>query len=320
LKDYDIKLGESDFNTEADMNFNILDANFEDKFAFKLQTVSQSIGKINSTLFTTSFGANRLVYNHKLNSNLIVSGGIYMAGGEAINFFIMPHISTAYRLNEQLSLFLTYTSNYKMLTMSDILLANRYAEFKNTYNLLTKEINKIIINSNYEIDKYIQIYTTLSYSRVHDQLYFNDIDTNRIFEIGKTKANVYNIKTELLFHNGPFGMFYGSINLNFVKQLNGKYLPYYPVFNSSLSYKYNITNKLDIEPGLTINVKSYSDIENNKSEKSLCVDLNAKAIYHFAKQVDLFCKIENIVNHKNYYYNIYREKPFDILVGLQYRW
>jgi outer membrane receptor protein involved in Fe transport len=139
------------------------------------------------------------------------------------------------------------------------------------------------------------------------------------FDVNFSPARTYNFYTNILFHLGPGGEFYGSAEYNDVKNLNGNVIPYQPKIKASVSYGYNFDFGLYAEPKIYFNSESYADAINSVKTNPF-VNLAIKFGYKFVPNFSINAEISNILDRKNIHWNGYREAPLDLMAGFTYKW
>ena len=115
------------------------------------------------------------------------------------------------------------------------------------------------------------------------------------------------------------GTFYGQTEFNSVKFLNGNIIPYSPQFKVSTIYSFPKISNFLISAELKFYGKSFGDIDNKVSINSF-IDLGGKIKYFLFENLSINAEIQNILNKDNYIWNNYKEKPFDLILGLTYEW
>jgi len=236
--------------------------------------------------------------------------------------FLSPYASVGIRFNKNLSLFGEFSPQAEFLTAGYFLNANRYFNQLNFYNIYYKKINQIKGVLKYEFEKYFEIDGGMEYYQASNQPYFwesipSGNDTVQIgkFDIVETKAWSLSIFSNLLFHLGPYGIFYGTIKLNDVRDPDNFFIPYHPVINASMTYGYDFKFGLNTQAALIFASKSYADIKNTQSISSY-VDLSLNFAYKIIPNISLTLSILNLMDKNNYIWKDYLEPPLDIIGGV----
>jgi hypothetical protein len=91
---------------------------------------------------------------------------------------------------------------------------NRYFNPQNFNNFYLKKTHNINAVLKYEYDKYFQIDGGFRYYSSDQLPYFIDSIKTGSFSLQSADAKSITIFSNLLFHLGPFGIFYGTIEYN----------------------------------------------------------------------------------------------------------
>jgi len=104
-----------------------------------------------------------------------------------------------------------------------------------------------------------------------------------------------------------------------VKNSDGNKLTYTPYFFTNFAYSYRFASDLLGKVELSYFDGSYADLENSIELPSY-FDLSLYLRYNLIENLALTGTIDNLFNTKNYIYKNYREKPFDVIFGVEYSW
>jgi hypothetical protein len=249
--------------------------------------------------------------------------GFNYAKAENRSFFF-PYASLGMKLSKDLSLFGELNPHAEYISNGDFLRENIYNIPTNTPNVFLKK--KFALNGvlKYEYDKYFEIDAGASYFKAKDLPYFSDENSPGKFAVALTDADSYTAYVNLLFHAGPYGIFYGNAELNSTKDGDGNIVPYYPQAKVSLVYGYGFfENKLNAEAGLDMFSEQYTDIKNNTGKKNAIpsfIDLRFKLKYEIIPQFQLTFEMTNLLNRDNYLWNYYYDIPLNVIGGLSFKW
>jgi hypothetical protein len=245
--------------------------------------------------------------------------GFNYAKTENNNFF-SPYASLGMKLSEDLSLFAELNPHTEYISNGDFLRENHYNIPTNTPNVFLKK--KFALNGvlKYEYYKYFEIDAGASYYNAKDLPYYSDLNSPGKFEVALTGADSYTAYVNLLFHTGPYGIFYGNVELNSTKDGNGNIVPYYPRAKVSLVYGYGFfENKLNAEAGLDMFSKQYTDIKNTDMIDTF-INLRIKLKYEIVSQFQLTFEMTNLLNRNNYLWNNYKDIPLNVIGGFSFQW
>jgi len=120
-----------------------------------------------------------------------------------------------------------------------------------------------------------------------------------------------------LYHTGPNGVLYGSIDYYRLRDNNGNKIPYYPWLKGNATYGYEFVNGFLTELSLLFNSDRYTDIANTKKLDAF-FDLGIKFTYKVDRSFILNLELMNLLNRNIYYWDVYKEKPVDLKLGLNY--
>jgi hypothetical protein len=252
-----------------------------------------------------------------ISNTLRVSGGIsYSKSGD--NIYTAPFAALAFKINNYFSLFGEYSPYAEFITSSNLLKSNRYYDPQNFYNFFFKKKNSFTAAVKYEYDKYYQVNAGIKYFTSSNYPFLQDSSATGSFFLAKAGANSFTIFADLLFHMGPFGVFYGNVELNETKSA-GLFIPYHPRFKTSLFYGYDFDFGLKTEVSLTYASESYVDIS-NIMKLSDYFDLGLKFSYAIVQDFYFTVKISNLLNNDIYFWKGYKEPPLDLVAGFRYMW
>jgi hypothetical protein len=230
--------------------------------------------------------------------------------------FLSPYASVIIVLGDKLSVFGEFAPHAEFLTSGDFLRQNRYFNQNNFFNIYYKKINAIKGVVKYEFEKYFQIDAGLDYFLASDFPYF--VDSIK-FEIETMKTRSWTAFSNLLFHLGPYGVFYGRVEVNDTRDMSRNFIPYYPVIKADLSYGYNFNFGLNAGASLYLASKRYTDLQNLSYINSY-IDLGLKFSYKVLTDFFITLQLSNLLNRDNYTWNGYFEPPLDLILGINFQW
>lgn len=242
--------------------------------------------------------------------------GAYLANYTDHSFF-MPKASLQMTLNENFSLFADFSPAIEFLSFSDIISINRYSDFVPAAFQKKKADMKVSLR--YEYGKYFEITGGVGFASYDNFLYFEDNIKAGVFTPQTADAKRFYSFVKLNFHPGPMGYLYSDIMFQSMRNGSDKYIPYQPMLDASVVYGYDFDMGLTFKAKFDLQASAYSEIANNSklpSFQSLSVSLGYKVLNNLTVKLDL----DNITDSKNYFFRGYREKPFDIVAGVEYRW
>ena len=249
------KFSESVFFTNLYSKFEFSSFNIGFNFLYELQDVNlERVG--NNTL---DYALVRPFIGFNFTKNFKTSFGFTYtkSAKEAYSF---PYAAFALKVDKHISLFGEYAPGAEFVSNTKLLRTNRYYDPESYFNILFEKKHLLSFTMKYEYEKYFQIDGGFEYMATDNIPYFNDELSRGNFAIAKSDAVSYSGFVRLLFHLGPYGVFYGSVEGNDTKNGSDKFIPYYPQIKSSLSYGYNFNFGLNSEAILRYNSKAFADI------------------------------------------------------------
>jgi hypothetical protein len=242
--------------------------------------------------------------------------GAYLANYNSHNFF-MPKANIQLVLNDNLSLFADFSPAIEFYAFSDIVSVNRYSDY--TPAVFQKKKADMKVSVRYEYGKYFDITGGIGFASYDDFLYFEDNITTGIFTPYTTSAKRFYSYVNLNFHPGPMGYFYGNVTFQNMQNDNDMYIPYQPALDASLVYGYDFDMGILFRTKLDFQTSIYTGIANNEKLSSF-VNLGFSVGYKILNNLIVKLDLNNATDSRNYFFRGYREKPFDIVAGVEYRW
>jgi hypothetical protein len=251
-----------------------------------------------------------------ISNALRVSGGIsYSKSGG--NTYTAPFAALALKINDFFSVFGEFSPHAEFITSSDLLKSNRYYNPQNFYSFFYRKKNAFTAAVKYEYEKYYQINAGVRYFTSSDYPFLQD-SLNGKFFLATLEATSFTVFTDLLFHLGPFGVFYGNVELSDTKNDVDRFIPYNPRVKTSLQYGYNFDFGLKTEASLEYAAGNYFNLSN--TQKTDYVDLGLKFSYEIISDFYFTVKLSNLLGDDIYYWKGYKEPPFDLVAGFRYMW
>ncbi len=255
-----------------------------------------------------------------ISSLMKVKFGFNYAESNNTSFF-RPYGSIAMQFNKSLSLFGEINPHAEFISNGDFLRENYYNVPVNTPTVFLKKKFALHGILKYEYDKYFEIDGGVDYYNAGNLPYFTDENEPGKFDVAVTGANSYTAFINLLFHEGPYGIFYANAKINSTKNADGNIVPYYPQSELSLVYGYDFFDKkLNASASLNYYSKQYTDIKNINKPVDPYFDAGLKFKYLVFPQFRLTLEVLNLFNYNNYLWNNYKEPPLNIIGGFSYQW
>ena len=293
---------------------NIEEFSFGVKSLYKVQFLKNDI--VNKS--TKDFISIRPFIGYSYQENMKASIGINYSNFNDKDK-VYPYLFFGSKINERFSIFAEYSPQAVFLGNGYFLDMNPYFSIQNFVNLVYEKKNSFHVSAKYDYDKFYEINGGLKYFSSPTLPYFESSILKGRFNVAAASSKSYTGYVNLLFHLGPYGYFYGSVELNQTKMSDGKILPYHPALNSYLSYGYNFDFGLNSELTLNYLSKQFTDVANSNSINPF-VNLTLDLKYKISPEFNLTLELNNLLNRKNYRWLEYQEMPLDLVFGLIYRW
>lgn len=302
-------------NGYAKAFFSIFNIGIQTEYKKQFLTIDKPLTVIPSS-GVNNFISIRPAGGMNISDALKVSGGIsYSKSGD--NTYTAPYAALALKINNFFSLFGEFSPHAEFITSNDLLKSNRYYNPQNFYNFFYRKKNFLTAAVKYEYEKYYQINAGIKYFTSSDYPFLQDSIIGK-FYLTTSEATSLTIFTDLLFHMGPYGVFYGNIELSDTKNDAGKFIPYNPRVKTSLQYGYDFDFGLKTALSLDYAAGSYFNLSN--TQKTDYVDLGLKFSYEIIPDFFITTKLSNLLDDDIYYWNGYKEPPLDLVAGFRYMW
>jgi hypothetical protein len=196
---------------------------------------------------------------------------------------------------------------------------NQYYDQQDLQRVFLKKKNKLRATLKYEFDKYYQIDGGVEFFDADNLPYYSNRDSSGFFEVLTSDATSWDFFLNMLYHLGPYGYFYGSVNYMNVQDSDSRKVPYYPGLTASLIYGYNFSQVWRSEVKLSYLSDRYADPENSDVRKlPSFADIGLKVSYTIQRNFGVFFELNNVLNTKMAVWEGYQEKPIDVLLGFNF--
>ncbi|MBZ0184181.1 MAG: hypothetical protein K8F60_17110 [Melioribacteraceae bacterium] len=244
--------------------------------------------------------------------------GLSMAKQDS-NSFITPFVGANIKLEKGISLFAEYHPQYQFNSIRELININRYMKFGNAENYFVKDNSKFKLAIKYEYLTQFDVSAGFEARTVDNYFYFEDRTSTGFFDTYKED----DVKIVTLFLNSNlltnrFGNFFADLRIQDARASFNNVIPYEPGVVFTAAYNYNFNFGLNATLRYKFSSESYSDIQNSVKLPYLnSLDLFVK--YELFTNFYTFAELNNIINNKNYYWKLYQEKTFDVLLGIEYQ-
>jgi hypothetical protein len=233
--------------------------------------------------------------------------------------FSAPYASAALHLEKNITLFGEFAPSTEFLTENYFIRINPYFNVNTFTNLFFEKSNVLKAVLKYEYGRYFEINLGLNYYTSDEIPYFKNDTLNGTFNLATTGGNSIAGFTNLLFHLGPYGIFYGTAGYEDTKDDGGKFIPYHPEWTASLNYGYDFEMGLSSGVSLYYNSKTFADLINTQTLNSY-IDLGLNFSYKITPGFSITLKMDNLINNENYKWLRYKDHPLNITGGIKVTW
>lgn len=237
------------------------------------------------------------------------------------NNFGAPFVSAGLKLNKNLTLFGEYAPIPELVSPGTFLRRNEYFNAINYASTYFEKSNFIDVAVKYEFGPYYQINAGVKYFTSDEYPYFVNSSEAGKFELDNIKMKSVNPYMNFLYHLGPFGKFYGTVDVSLVESdldTLSNTIPYHPLLKASGAYSYWFLKQLESRVKLAYYSKTYADVENEIAIDPF-VDLGLDFVYSVQPDFDITLSLNNLLNNKNYKWFGYKEMPLNVIFGINYR-
>ncbi|MEW6194571.1 MAG: TonB-dependent receptor [Bacteroidota bacterium] len=253
-----------------------------------------------------------------INTISLKIGAVYASNSN--NTFFAPQAFLQFMLSDALTLYAEYKPHTEFNTIYNFVNNNFYA-MNGLVDNLFEEINFDLSSTiKYDLGNYFSASVTGEFLKADNYLYYDDTIQQGFFDVkGANDIDKLKFSCDLLFNGGPNGYLIGKGVYQSVKFSNGNFIPYEPKFNVSLSYGYDFSFGLSLKAGYEFINGSFADVANSV-ELDAYHNISAAVAYKLFNSLSVKADFQNILNRSNFTLKNYEGKPFDIIVGIDYRW
>jgi len=308
-------LQERDLSLSADANFKLGNMTIGGIGKYQKQILNNNLSGKDSYNFYSLDGFIKLSPTSKM--NLILGAEI---AGNSNNSFFSPFGSLQFALDKGLSVNLNFKPHAENFTVQNFLSENLYMRNGLVDNVMSEVKFDLGGSLNYDYEKLFGLSFWGNYSSTNNYHYFEDSVQKGFFDL-KTISGVKSLSAgiNLLVHPNLLGYFNGEFKFQDVKDGNSRYIPYTPTYSAKLIYGIDLTSNIGVNFKYTFAHNTYADILNTISLSSYH-NISAGVSYNLVENLSLTADFQNILNRSNFAFRGYKEKPFDILFGAEYRW
>ena len=272
---------------------------------------TDTLGKVNSDYYFIRPSVSFEILNSvKIKLGYTITGSV----GAKYN---QPYASFGLKLSKNIILIGEYAPQGEFMTSGMFLRQNDYFNAIGFQSMFYKKSTYFDVAVKYEYGKYYQLDAGLRYFKSGNLPYFESSTVSGQFDIATADANEFNAYFNALYHTGPNGVLYGSIDYYRLRDNTGNKIPYFPWLKADVTYGYEFTKGLLGELSALFCSDRYVDISNTKKLNSY-FDVGFKLTYRLNKNFILNLKAINLLDRNIYYWDNYMQKPVDLLLGFNY--
>ncbi len=291
----------SAFNINVNLNYKrqyILNG-LQDNSEFYFVRVRPTVGLTLSDILRADFGIS------------------YAEDGE--HTFSAPYASAALHLEKNLTLFSEFAPTADFLTENYFIRMNPYLDVNSFTNLFFEKSNVLKAVLKYEYGRYFEIDGGIKFYTSDEIPYFKNDIINGTFGLATTGGNSIAGFINLLFHPGPYGVFYGTMQYENAQDDAGMFIPYYPEWTASLNYNYDFQMGLSTGASLYYASETFANLTNTQTLNSY-IDLGLNFSYKLTPGFSITLKMNNLLNHENYNWYRYKDLPLNVTGGVKFTW
>ncbi len=293
------------------------------KFTADLNQTQQAQQDLNRNIFTLE---PRYQFKKDLfNLTLGVNANIESNDSKTL-YHLYPHILAKYQvIDDAFSVYAKWTGELRRNNLRSLSRENpfldKFTELKNTNDKLD-----LSLGTNIKLSHDVNAIASIGYSRLLNEVFF--INTNDIpvmFETIYDDVDLVNLHGQLDYNQSEKTIIGLNIDFNSYNMDIANTKPLYrPLYRIGLTGKYLIADKIEIKGDIYFNGSSYAfDYEKSttipayKTIKGY-VDLNAGAIYHYSKILNVFVQLNNVTMSRYYQWYNYPSYRLNAIAGVTY--
>ncbi|MBI1938927.1 MAG: TonB-dependent receptor [Ignavibacteriales bacterium] len=251
--------------------------------------------------------------------DVILLGGVTYASNSN-NTFFSPFGSIQYLVDNGIVLQADYKPAVNNYTVSDFTAKNYYSANGLIDNILNEVNVDLKVSFRFDYEKYFSFMLWSEYKKEDGYLYFEDASQKGIFNVLRADdVKTTSLGINFLMNNNGFGYFMMNAGYNKVTDSKDKLIPYNPKFSADITYGYDFDFGAGAKAVYKFAQDSYANLLNTYKLNSYH-NLSLGVYYKLFEAITLSADFQNILNRSNFALRYYEEKPFDIIVGVEYRW
>ncbi len=247
-----------------------------------------------------------------------IEAGLNYNSNSKSNFFA-PYAFGELKVNNNLSVSALFNPHIEMMLMKDFQKINLYSNL-NIDNAFVKHINDLTLAINYEVKKIFSASVETNIALYDNYIFYLENSTNKKYDIfSKNDVSKISVTSNFYLYDNHYGNLFGEFSFRKIQDQNNKQIPFEPTWNLNLNYSYNFDFDFSINLGYTLLANYYSDLLNNQRINDYS-NFSLGFSYEIMNGLKMKLDFQNILNKSNFVWQYYKEKNFDYLAGIEYRW
>jgi len=308
-------LKETNFSSNGLLEFKQSNFTIGVKGSYSKQILDNNLSGIKGDDFFSTAGYVKLFPANELNLKV----GINYASNSSNSFFA-PFGSVEFELHKGLIFSAEFNPHVKYFMVTDFIKRNIYFNPGMTDNVFLEYKTDINGMLKYEYEKLFAISLTGGYAKLSNYFYFDDAVNSGKFDLNiLPDVKILSGGFNFILYPARYGYFLGEFIYRKVEDQLEDIVPYEPKISASLTYGYNFAIGLGFRVRYYLAYNVYTNLVTaNKLNDYHDVSLSLN--YEIISGLKLTADFQNILNRTNFVWKQYQEKPFDVLLGIEYRW
>lgn len=236
------------------------------------------------------------------------------------NAFFAPFGLIEYKFYEGLTIRAEFNPHVKYFTVADFIKRNLYFNFGLSDNVFLKYKTDINGTIQYEYEKLFSVSFTGGYSKMNNYFYFDDaLNAGKFDLLVLTEANILSGRFNFVFYPAQLGYLFGELEFKNLKDQFGNFVPYQPKVSALVTYGYDFNSGVGFKVRYRLAYDVYTNILNSDRLKNYN-NISLSLSYEIINGLKVTADFQNILDRTNFVWKQYQEKPFDLLMGIEYRW
>ncbi len=285
------------------------------KINYQKQILENNLSGIDNNYYYTVEGFSK-IYSIK---NMVMRFGVTYSKTN-IDYFVSPCASVEIKFYKNSIFHAEFFPQTEFLTIVNLKEKNLYMIPGFIDNVFLKTHINFQSSVKFVLDDQINIKLWGSYKTIKNYPYFEDRVYKGLFNVYLAdKVYSYELGTNIYINTLHFGLVDCSFKLSQNKNENDNFIPYNPLYTFNFTYNYNFYFGLGFNLKYDLFKESYTDIKNSKSIPDYH-NISFGIYYNMFNNLTLRADFHNILNKSNFVFDGYKEKLFDIILGIEYRW